>query len=147
MLEPIAVIASFLLFVIGVGSSCPCPNPFPSKSAKFLCFRDETDAAISHVFFFALLGYCFPNQGILWQCLGISWEIAEAIVDQNHSLLKYTGGCTHKDIAFENKGNYLDNFIGISPTQLHVWHPSFSDIVCNILGFTIGSQLRKVVLD
>lgn len=147
MLEPITVILSSLVFLIGLGISCPCPNPIPSKSASFLCFRDETDAAISHVVFFALLGYCFPNDGIFWQCLGILWEIAEVIVDQNHNLLEYTGGCTHEDIALENKGNYLDNVIRIMPTQLHVWHSSFSDIVCNILGFMIGSQLRKVVLD
>ena len=136
------VIAAFIAFVVSVGIVCPCPNEIRSKDADFICFRDENDAAISHIAFFAFIGYCFPRRFFFWQILGILWELVELIVDANPHLLKYTGGCAHLDVKDENIGNIIDNALGKLPTQDHVWHPSFSDVFCNIIGFMIGYGLR-----
>lgn len=142
MFPPTAVIAAFIAFVISVGIVCPCPNKIRSVDADFLCFRDENEAAISHVAFFAFIGYCFPTRFFFWQLLGILWEVSEFMVDANPHLLKYIGGCAHQDIKQENIGNIIDNALGKLPTQDHVWHPSFSDVFCNIIGFMIGYGAR-----
>ena len=109
-----------------------------SSDGELMCYRGETNAALSHFAFYAGLGYAFPGWFWFWQALGIVWEALELYVHNRQWLLHYTGGCVHKNLIGKEKLNAVDSLFGIKTAGNHVWQPSVSDIAFNLVGFALG---------
>ena len=76
--------------------------------------------SISHLLFYMLLGYLFPNKIILTLSLGIIWELFET----------YIG--IYKPIIFKDFG-----FCSTDNSKVW-WYGKISDIIVNFIGFMIG---------
>ena len=83
--------------------------------------------SVTHLLFYMLLAYLFPNKIILTVSLGIIWELVEMflgiyIVIYKPDIFKEFGSCS------------TDN------TKIW-WYGKFSDIIVNFIGFIIGQYL------
>ena len=79
--------------------------------------------SISHLLFYMLLGYLFPNKIILTLSLGIIWELFET----------YIG--IYKPYIFQEFGFCSTDISNVW------WYGKFSDIIVNFIGFIIGQYL------
>ena len=79
--------------------------------------------SISHLLFYMLLGYLFPNKIILTLSLGIIWELFETFIG------------IYKPNIFKDYG-----FCSTDNSKVW-WHGKFSDIIVNFIGFIIGQYL------
>jgi len=89
--------------------------------------------SITHVTFFAILGYVYPEYFWYAIVLGTMWELFEVLYGRGRpewadEFLGGYGGCDKLRTDRED-GNW--------------WYGKWSDIACNIIGFTIGVYLRK----
>ncbi len=78
----------------------------------------------THLIFYSILGYLYPNTFYLSMFIGIIWELFES----------YLG--LYKPLWFfkNNKNNSSNS-----------WHGRISDIFVNSIGFLIGSNLRFII--
>jgi hypothetical protein len=77
--------------------------------------------AISHVLFYALLGYLYPDRWMYLFVTGVLWEIIES--------------------RFEDKPFYLSSCKGREKEKW--WYGRYEDIISNTIGMMIGICLRK----
>jgi len=82
---------------------------------------------ISHLLFFALLGYLFPKQLLFSFFLGVIWELVEYSM-KDHPF--YLTKCNYNMKTHEGEG---------------WWYGRWQDIVMNTAGLWIGSALRTRV--
>ena len=85
--------------------------------------------SFSHIMFFMLMGYLFPNTFIKTMLLGISWELFEHLYGKHRPgwLGGYGGECNN--IATDREdGNW--------------WYGKWTDIVCNAFGFLVGRYIN-----
>ncbi len=83
--------------------------------------------SITHLLFYMLAGYIFPNYFLLTTLLGISWELFET----------YCG--TYKPLWLSGWGNCI--FTDKVDNE-DWWYGKWSDIFMNTLGLTIGQYLK-----
>jgi hypothetical protein len=85
--------------------------------------------SLTHVMFFMIMGYLFPNTLIQTMILGMIWESFEHISGTNRPgwLGGYGGDCN--GMKSKNGGNW--------------WYGKWSDILCNLFGFMLGMNLSK----
>lgn len=85
--------------------------------------------SMTHVTFFAILGYMYPEYFWYALLLGVMWELFEHFYGKNRpGWLGGYGDC--QDISTDRTdGNW--------------WYGKWTDIVCNIVGFIIGVYLKK----
>ena len=86
--------------------------------------------SITHVTFFMLMGYLFPNTLIQTMGMGILWELFEHVYGKHRPgwLGGYGGQCNNMATDRED-GNW--------------WYGKWTDIVCNMFGFLVGQYLSK----
>ena len=81
--------------------------------------------SISHLLFFMFLGYLFPGEHLQYFMLGTIWEVLECALS----------------------GSPLDQWsqdMGLSVgADKHFWYGKESDIIMNMLGYTIGSSISS----
>ena len=86
--------------------------------------------SLSHLFFFGLIGYLFPNTLLLTMFLGALWELFETIVG------------IYKPELIDGFG-----FCQLTESKYKVWwYGKWSDIVVNFIGFMLGSIIRKNIM-
>ena len=72
----------FLFWAYSYGKDCPC-------STNTTCIRIEFyGVQLNHFILFIILGLLFPSYFYTFQCLGILWEFAEHILDNNPNIVK-----------------------------------------------------------
>jgi hypothetical protein len=77
--------------------------------------------ALSHVFFYMLLGYKYPNRWMYLFITGVIWGIIEA--------------------RFEDKPFYLSSCKGRENEKW--WYGRYEDVISNTIGMMIGISLNK----
>ena len=106
--------------------SVRCTTAFHFKDpllTKFGIF-DLDGWSVSHVLFYILLGYLFPDHFILLMFMGILWELMEEFV--LNSLSSARTKCDR-----------------LLPKGVRGTHERISDIPMNAIGFIIGVALSK----
>jgi len=88
--------------------------------------------SISHFLFFGLLGVCFPNKHLQFLLVGIGWEVIETILGQNKLQI------SNKRIQLIGDQDEHGNSTGKTDAY---WYGKESDIIMDILGYSIGSAL------
>lgn len=85
--------------------------------------------SISHVSFFALVGYFYPKTFFISMSMGIAWELFEHYYGKERpGWLGGYGDCN--DLATDKEsGNW--------------WYGKWTDIVCNAGGFLVGAALKN----
>ena len=84
--------------------------------------------SISHLCFFMLIGFLYPNSLVLNMILGSIWELFETYI-----------GYYKPDII--HGWGFCDTDKGIKTW----WYGKFSDILVNFIGFILGSHLNKLM--
>lgn len=82
---------------------------------------------LSHLILFFILGFLYPDCGILIISLGIGWELFEMLL----------AGATRTNrqyVRSSSKIEYSENW----------WAGSFKDIVMNVVGYAAGATLAKI---
>ena len=141
MFSIIIIIIFFILYYIIRGRLiCPCT----SKKNNLYCYRFEIwGLQINHLIFYTIIGFIYPNFFFIWQLLGIIWELLEFIPTYYpKDILPYIGGCIDKDKINKYYIHPIDKTLPRS--KIHFWHPKFTDILLNIIGFYIGYILFKI---
>lgn len=93
--------------------------PVPPPWDKFL-----DGWGLSHLLFYAILGYLFPNRLLFITILGISWEFVESMFKDHPFYL--------------SKCNYLE-----SDDTDGWWYGRWQDIVMNTSGIIIGAWIAS----
>ena len=129
-------ITYFLLFFVCVTSiflygRYRCNNNIKYKdplTSNLINKTDLTGWSFTHLFFYMLIGYLYPNTLILTMCLGSLWELFEFYVGYyKPSYLKGWGFC------FTYKANSI------------WWYGKWSDLIINFIGFVIGMYIYKTI--
>ena len=130
----------FIAYFVIRGLNCPCPNTYHSTSSIIKCSRYEIHGwQINHLFFYAVIGFMFPDQFWFWQALGVLWEIIELVPYVLPQTLAWTGGCVHYDLLDKPyQVHWLDDAVGLQSPREHFWHVKLTDIVLNLVGFALG---------
>lgn len=88
--------------------------------------------SISHLVFFAVLGYLYPSHMYFVLFLGLLWESIEFATQHTEwGLLHALRGLA------KCKNIHNDNFW---------WYGKVSDLLMNLLGFWIGMMIRKNII-
>ena len=102
-----------------------------------MCYRVEIwGLQINHLIFYTVIGFLYPRKFIIWQLLGIVWELIEFIPTYYPRTLDYIGGCIQKDMINNYTINPIDRWL--PRDKKHIWHPKLSDIALNLIGFYLG---------
>jgi len=99
----------------------------PYKDPLEISIISDLDGwSITHIIFFMILGYNFPNTFILSIIIGILWELCE-----------YTLG--------KNRIPLLEECYNLSTDKQdgNWWYAKWSDVLLNIIGFLIGKAIHK----
>ena len=118
------VICAFSIILYG---TFRCKNrwfkdPLMARVSDNKSIEGYTDGwAISHVVFYMILGYLYPDRWMYMFVSGIGWEIIES--------------------RFENKPFYLSSCKGREHEKW--WYGRYEDIISNTVGMMIGISLRK----
>jgi len=141
----------FILFIFGLyllGISCPCDD-----KVRRYCRRLEIYGGLySHIVFFMILGFLFPDNFIFLMVSGVIYEIFQYLVDIKLSdyIIKNNFGCLslppEKVIQkpYYNEKYRKDNIQNNS--DLHIWKGNLPDAITNVIGFGIGYYLNKMIL-
>ena len=148
----------FLFWAYSYGKDCPC-------STNTTCIRIEFyGVQLNHFILFIILGLLFPSYFYTFQCLGILWEFAEHILDNNPNIVKkYIGGCLkYPPRAYDEKNNphynytvyrgikkplnYIDKLFNVKNSTLHGWHGSIAELIPNFFGFLLGQIINKKII-
>jgi len=84
--------------------------------------------SVSHLLFFMMIGYLYPNQLYLAFVLGVCWELFESLYG-------------------EKRPRFLGGFGDCATTDPNVqygpwWYGRMSDIVMNLMGLLIGASIK-----
>ena len=141
----------FILFIFGLyllGISCPCDD----KIRKH-CRRLEIYGALySHIVFFIVLGFLFPDYFIFLMISGVIFEIFEYLVDIKLSdyVTKNNFGCLSLSPGKIIQKPYYNEIYRKENIQnnsdLHMWKGNLPDAIANVIGFGIGYYLNKMIL-
>ena len=89
--------------------------------------------SISHICFFAILGFFYPNSFYISMILGVIWEIVEFALSYYEPKWFFDnwrfGGCPNDENSSINEW----------------WFFRWNDILMNCIGFFIGMKLSKLV--
>ena len=145
----------FIVWVFNMKNNCPCPNKKNSRK----CYRLEYfGVQPNHLYMFAFLGYFFPNRFVVIQIMGIVWELFEYYIHKDKRILKVIGGCldvlpnnkklkyNKENIISKNREKYynvIDRLFNVKNSKIHGWHHSVAEIPVNIIGFSMGSFIKK----
>lgn len=121
----------FLLFFVCVISiflygRYRCINNIKNKDPltnNLINKTDLTSWSFSHIFFYMLIGYLYPNTLVLTMCLGGLWELFEFYVGY------------YKPIDLENLG-----FCFTKQNSIW-WYGKLSDLIMNFIGFVMGMYI------
>ena len=84
--------------------------------------------SMTHLLFYMLMGYLFPDYLILTMFFGVLWELFEHYSGKYRpKILSGWGNCHFTDKVEDNEG---------------WWYGKWSDIIINFLGFLIGQYLK-----
>jgi hypothetical protein len=86
--------------------------------------------SITHIIWFSILGYNFPDKFWFAQSLGVGWELGEHLMGTSRP--SWMGG--FGDCPLTSKQKNL--------THKNWWFGRSSDILMNIMGFIVGARLR-----
>ena len=89
--------------------------------------------AVTHVLFFLLLGFLFPNNLFEIMIIGIVWEIFETIMGSFKIMV-----FAHRPASLLDKqknGDYIEPW----------WYGRVTDIAFNLIGAISGSTLRSLL--
>ena len=86
--------------------------------------------SVSHLLFFAVLGLLVPNRHLLFLGIGFGWEVVETVLGQVD--VRVSGQRVQLVGDISDKGQVDD---------AAYWYGKESDIIVNILGYSIGSAL------
>jgi hypothetical protein len=145
------IIPLFILWVFIHGMACPRNNKNPC------CVRTEFYGfSYSHLLFFILLGYLYPNDMVKYLTLAFLFELVEYWLTKNPNIVEKLGGylstAKHQESPLwfrkvygnEKKyENFIDRSLGIESPTDHTWHFSLGENVTNVLGFLIGQYISK----
>lgn len=118
------VISSLCFAVIWAYSHYRCASHsryFRDPLLTKLGIWDLDGWSLTHVLFYILLGYLFPNQFVPLMAAGVLWELTESYILNR---LSSRGKCTEMD-----SGSW--------------WFGRVSDIPMNAIGFAIGYRLAQ----
>lgn len=92
--------------------------------------------AVSHMIFFMILGYMFPERLLLLTTLGVSWEMTELALGSKKWML------------FGNRiqlvGDTDENGNIVKPEEAkEYWYARQTDCLWDVLGLVIGVSLKK----
>tara|TARA_Y100000389_G_scaffold67262_1_gene63549 strand:+ start:1602 stop:2036 length:435 start_codon:yes stop_codon:yes gene_type:complete len=83
----------------------------------------------THLFFYMLIGYKYPNTFILTLIFGILWELFETYIGlYEPKLFENWGFCNSKNKNLKKKW----------------WYGKLSDPIINSIGFFIGMKINKI---
>ena len=91
--------------------------------------------SVSHMIYFAILGWWFPNRFWFFFGFGIVWELIEDFLSKDADTKLVN--CYNK----EYKGHFVKTWC--NGIQDDYWYGKADDILMNTLGFIVGSYLRK----
>jgi hypothetical protein len=143
------VICILLLILLVKGQICSCQTGIiPDHIKTQVCQEFQWNGlSLSHLLVWIGLGFTFPDKFILLQTIGILFELLELPIvlldkypEQQEYILKYTGGCLYYPPGKKNKHHWADNILG-PHSEKHWWHVKITDIILNIIGFSIGYLL------
>jgi len=85
--------------------------------------------SLTHLFFYMLIGYKYPNTFILTLIFGILWELFETYIGlYEPKLFENWGFCNLKHKNLKKKW----------------WYGKLSDPIINSIGFFIGMKINKI---
>jgi hypothetical protein len=151
--EVYLVICILLLILLVKAQICSCqPGIVPYHIKTQVCQEFQWyGLSLSHLLVWIGIGYLFPNHFLLTQVLGIVFELMELPIvlldkypEQQERILKYTGGCLYYPPGKSNIHHWIDNILG-HHSDKHWWHVKFTDVILNIIGFSIGYLLYTFV--
>lgn len=148
MIVPILFLTWFVLH----GRRCSC------RDIREGCHRTEFYGfQYGHLFFFAFVGFLYPEAFTRWIALGVLWEVFEYWLSSRPDLVRAFGGCLTRHEG-KDEGppwmrrvyggkpkyeNWVDRIFGIQNATDHTWHYSVGENLTNAVGFLVGSYLRR----
>ena len=93
--------------------------------------------SVVHIFEFILLGFLFPDYFYLTIFLGILWELFEFYCEYKKPKWLIGYGFTLNTVKCDNKNECKEQIW---------WYGKISDIFFDIIGFTIGMNIRKLII-
>ena len=137
----------FVLWFFWYAKWCPC-----DEDTTHCVRRELYGFQISHFFFFALLGYLYPDRFWFYMILGALWELFEYKLSQNPEFIRGFGGCLSRrpkvnpDPLGVYRGvpkepNFVDSYLGIHNSTEHTWHYSIGELLTNAAGFLSTSSM------
>jgi hypothetical protein len=102
-----------------------------------------------------LLGAMYPKQFWFWITLGAVWEVFEYWLSMRPDIVHELGGCLTKSdektplwfrrvyAGTPKHENFIDRLFGIKNSEVHTWHYSIGENLTNVVGFMIGTILKK----
>jgi len=117
-----------LIFIFLYGNYRCTHKTFKDPLEKTIGINGLDGWSLTHFFFFMTVGYLFPYTIFQTMILGILWELFEHIYGKHRPgwLGGYGGACNNMATDKEH-GNW--------------WYGKWSDIMCNLIGFLIGSSI------
>ena len=104
-------------------------NKFKDPLLLKLNINDLDGWSLSHIIYFLIMGYWFPNYFYFITGAGIIWEVFETYYGiYRPSFLKGFGHCASN-----------------MSRQKVWWYGKITDIICNIAGFYMGVYLKKSI--
>jgi len=91
--------------------------------------------SITHIVFFALLGYLYTKHFVIIMIMGILWELIEDNV--MHILTKDISFLNCKILTTDNVNSKTNNIW---------WFGRFSDVLMDLFGFGIGYLIRNKIM-
>ncbi len=88
--------------------------------------------SLSHLFFFALLGWFYPDKHLQFLAVGVGWEVIETLLGQ------YPLELSGKRLQLVGDQDEEGNSTGKKDAY---WYGKESDIVADIAGYCLGSAL------
>lgn len=121
-----ALCMSFIVLYGKLRSICPnWKDPLMTE----IGFYNLDMWSMSHLGWYAFLGYCYPEHSIELFCMGVTWEGIEHIMGKYRP--SWMGGF----------GDCPNNINALTHTDW--WYGRSSDIIMNILGFYLGQYVSQ----
>ena len=118
------LICSIIIFSYGKFRTLNIKNFKDPLEINFLKSFSIDGWSLTHLLFYMLIGFQYPNSIYLTMTSGILWELFETYVGYF-------------------KPSLLKNFGFITDEKMW-WYGKFSDIIINFIGFKIGKNLKYI---
>jgi hypothetical protein len=109
-------------------------DPLTYKIYSHPICQDIDGWSISHVIFFLILGILFPGNYLQFFAVGVLWEIIETILGQHETKLSGT--------RLQLIGDQDESGVSTGKDNAY-WYGKESDILADVLGYTIGSYISE----